>query len=253
MAGHSQFKNIMHRKGAQDKKRAKLFNKLAREITVSAKAGLSDPAANPRLRAAISAARAANMPNSRIQSALSSALPGAQDNVHYEEVRYEGYAAGGVAVIVEALTDNRNRTAGEVRMAFSKNGGVLGETGSVSFMFKKIGQITYPFDIGSADAVFEMAVDAGAENVISEDGAHTVETTLEDFSAVRENLEKKCGGAQSSGLLWKPMNTVAVSGEEADDVMALIEALEDNDDVQNVFANFELAEDEMMRMMAHNG
>lgn len=250
MAGHSQFKNIMHRKGAQDKKRAKVFNKLAREITVAAKSGQPDPEANPRLRNAISAARAANMPNSRIKGALDAANPNSGDMSHYDEVRYEGYGPGGAAVIVEALTDNRNRTASDVRSAFTKNGGALGETNSVSFMFSRIGQIMYPLSIAAADAMFEAVIEVGAENLETAGDAHEIITRPEDFIAVKEALEKKFGASRSAGIVWKPQNSVSVSGEQAKDLISLIETLEDSDDVQNVFSNFEIDEAVMERLMA---
>ncbi|TAL31384.1 MAG: YebC/PmpR family DNA-binding transcriptional regulator [Alphaproteobacteria bacterium] len=247
MAGHSQFKNIMHRKGAQDKKKAKVFNKLAREITVAAKAGQPDPDANPRLRNAIAAARKENMPNSRIKSAIDQAKPGG-DMSNYENVRYEGRGPGGVAVIVEALTDNRNRTAGEVRAAFAKNGGALGETNSVSFMFARIGSVLFPAGVTSSDAMFEAAVEAGAENVETTKDGHEVTTRPEDFIAVKEALEKKFGTPETAGVIWKPNMTVAVSQEQAKDLLDLIEALEDSDDVQNVFANFEVDDAVMERL-----
>jgi len=250
MAGHSQFKNIMHRKGAQDKKRAKLFNKLGREIMVAAKTGQPIPENNPRLRAAIAAARAANMPNDRIKRAVDSANPNSADANNYDEIRYEGYGPGGVAVIVEALTDNRNRTAAEVRAAFAKNGGALGETNSVSFMFAKIGQIVYPAAVAAADAMFEAAVEAGAENVESDSETHEIASKPEDFIAVKEALEKKFGAPQSGEIIWKPANTIAVTQEQAEDLFAMIETLEDSDDVQNVFANFEVADDIMEKLMA---
>ena len=247
MAGHSQFKNIMHRKGAQDKKKAKIFNKLAREITVAAKAGQPDPDANPRLRNAIVAARKENMPNSRIKSAIDQAKPGG-DMSNYENVRYEGRGPGGVAVIVEALTDNRNRTAAEVRAAFAKNGGALGESNSVSFMFVRIGSILYPAKAAAADAVFEAAVEAGAENVETTKDGHDITTKPEDFIAVREALEKKFGAPETAGVVWKPNMTVGVTPDQAKELLDLIEALEDSDDVQNVFANFEMDDAVMERL-----
>jgi YebC/PmpR family DNA-binding regulatory protein len=249
MAGHSQFKNIMHRKGAQDKKKAKIFNKIAREITVAAKMGLPDPEANPRLRSAVVAAREVNMPNSRIKSAIDMANPNAEGG-NFDDIRYEGYGPGGVAVIVEALTDNRNRTAAEVRSAFSKNDGALGETNSVSFMFSKIGQIVYPVSVRDFDAVFEAAVEAGADNVEPVGDTYEISTQPADFLAVKDALEKTLGAPQSSGVIWKPLNTVTVTGEQAKDLMELIETLEDSDDVQNVFANFEIDEAVMEKMLA---
>jgi len=248
MAGHSQFKNIMHRKGAQDKKKAKVFNKLAREITVATKSGLPDPNANPRLRNAIDAARKANMPNSRIKSAIDQGS-GNADMSNYDEVRYEGYGPGGAAVIVEALTDNRNRTAAEVRAAFTKNGGALGETNSVGFMFAKIGQIIYPAKTAGFDAMFEAAVEAGAENLETVGDNHEVTTKPEDYIAVKEALEKKFGPAEEASILWKPLNTVSLSQEQAEDMISLIETLEDSDDVQNVYSNFEV-DDAVMAKLA---
>lgn len=249
MAGHSQFKNIMHRKGAQDKKKAKLFNKLAREITVAAKSGQPDPSINSRLRNALASARQSNMPNDRIKRAIEQANPSNAD-ANYEEMRYEGYGPGGVAVIVEALTDNRNRTAGDVRMSFTKNGGVLGETNSVSFMFSKIGQIVFPVSVANADQMFEAVLEAGADNVETSHDQHEVITKPSDFIAVKEALEKKFGPSTSSGIVWKPNTTVAVTQEQAKGLIELIETLEDFDDVQNVFANFEVDDSVMDKLMA---
>lgn len=250
MAGHSQFKNIMHRKGAQDRKKAKIFNKIAREITVAAKTGAPDPDMNPRLRAAIAAARAANMTNDRIKRAIALGTGEGGEAANYDEIRYEGYAAGGVAVIVEALTDNRNRTAGDVRLAFSQNGGSLGETNSVSFMFSHVGQIVYPTSVAEPDKMFEAAVEAGAENVDSGEDTHEITTVLEDLASVRDALEKVFGPAQSSGFIWKPVTTTPVSADQAKDLLDLIEQLEDNDDVQNVFTNMEMDESVMEKLLA---
>ena len=250
MAGHSQFKNIMYRKGVQDKKRAKLFNKISREITVAVKTGLADPDANPRLRAAVTAARQANMPRDRIERTIKSASGAGDDAAHFEEVRYEGYGPGGIALIVEALTDNRNRTASEIRMAFSKHDGALGETNSVGFMFKKQGVIAYPLSIGGFDAVFEAAVEAGADNIEAAKDVYQITTAPDDLSAVRDVLERKFGPAQASALSWQPVNTITVSGDRAQTLFKLIEALEDNDDVQNVFGNFDIDEAEMERLIA---
>jgi YebC/PmpR family DNA-binding regulatory protein len=247
MAGHSQFKNIMHRKGGQDAKRAKMFNKFAREITVAAKMGLPDPASNPRLRAAIIAARQKNMPKDRIDRAIKSSEGG--DAANYESIRYEGYGPGGVALIVEALTDNRNRTAPEIRTAFSKHGGALGETNSVSFMFQRLGVISYPEKTASADAMFEAAAEAGAENVDSEGGEHEVTTSVENFSAVRDALEEKYGPAAHAALEWRPLTTAAPTAEQAEALFRLIDVLEDNDDVQSVAANAELS-DELAERLA---
>lgn len=250
MAGHSQFKNIMHRKGAQDAKRSKIFNKLAREITVAAKSGLPDPAANPRLRAAILAGRAQNMPRDRIDRAIKQGTPGGGDDANYEEVRYEGYGPGGVALIVEALTDNRNRTAAEVRSSFTKYGGSLGETNSVSFMFNRIGAIYYPASAADADTVFEVALEAGADNVESDENGHEVTSTVENFGAVRDALEAKFGGAESARLTWRPLNTVAPSEEAAASLLKLLDVLEDNDDVQVVEGNFDISDELMQKLTA---
>ena len=251
MAGHSQFKNIMHRKGAQDKKRAKIFGKIQREITVAAKAGGGDPGANPRLRAALTAARGANMPNDMIKRTIDKAT-GAAGADNYEEVRYEGYGPGGVAVIVDVLTDNRNRTASDIRTAFSKNGGNLGETNSVSFMFERVGQIVYPAAKAAVDKMFEAAVEAGAQDCESGAESHDFTTAPDEFSAVREALEKLFGEAERSALVWKPTVMAPVEQEQAQEVMELIEALEDNDDVQTVTTNFEVSDTVMQKLLAAN-
>ncbi len=248
MAGHSQFKNIMHRKGAQDKKRAKEFTRLIKEIQVAAKQSV-DPSANPRLRTAIAAARAANMPKDNIERVLKKA-EGGGDDANYEEIRYEGYGPGGVAMIVDALTDNRNRTASEVRAAFSKHGGSLGETNSVSFMFDRVGQVIYPVATGSADDMFEAALEAGADNVESSDDAHEITCAPEDFNTVREALEESLGAPESAGLSWKPQNTVAVGEDQAQTLLKLLDVLDDNDDVQSVSANFDIPEDVMSKLTA---
>ena len=248
MAGHSQFKNIMHRKGRQDKARSKLFGKLAREITVSAKLGLPDPAFNPRLRAAVLAARAENMPKDNIDRAIKKSQGG--DTESYDEIRYEGYGPGGVAIIVEALTDNRNRTAGAVRAIFSKNGGNLAETGAVSFMFSHVGIVEYDAQAASADAMLEAAIEAGAEDVISNDDGHQVITTPDTLNDVSKALEAKFGEPRKSSLLWKPQNTVALDDESGEKVLKLIESLDDSDDVQNVYANFEVSDALVARMSA---
>tara|TARA_B100000686_G_scaffold347954_1_gene437870 strand:- start:425 stop:1177 length:753 start_codon:yes stop_codon:yes gene_type:complete len=249
MAGHSKFKNIQHRKGAQDKKRAKLFNKLAREITVAAKMGSPDPDMNPRLRLAIQTAQKQNMPKDRIERAVKSGTPGGDDDANYEEIRYEGYGPAGVAVIVDALTDNRNRTASEVRTAFSKHGGSLGETNSVSFMFDQVGAILYPVSIAKFDAVFEAAAEAGAQNVEQDDEFYEIITDVNDFGDVNSAMEKKFGEPESAGLVWKPQNTVEPDEDAAATLLKLIDALEDSDDVQNVYANFDL-DDEVMERLA---
>lgn len=249
MAGHSQFKNIMHRKGAQDAKRAKIFTKLQREITISAKLGLPDPAMNPRLRAAIQAARKENMPKDNIERAIKRATGDGNDS-DYVEIRYEGYGPAGIAVIVEALTDNRNRTAAEVRSIFAKHGGSLGETNSVSFMFNRVGELVFPAKAASADAVFEAALEAGADDVQSDDETHTVTTTVEGFAAVRDALEEKFGTPDSSGLVWRPLNSVALNEEQAASLLKLLDTLEDSDDVQRVSANFEIPDEIMARLTA---
>src|SRR2546425_516688 len=214
MAGHSQFKNIMHRKGRQDKVKSKLFGKLAREITVSAKLGLPDPAMNPRLRAAMIAARAENMPKDNIERAIKKALGG--DAETYDEIRYEGYGPGGVAVIVEVLTDNRNRTAGEVRATFTKNGGNLAETGAVSFMFNHVGVVEYDAKVASADAMLEAAIEAGAEDAVSNEGGHEIYTTQDSLRDVAKALEAKFGEPRKAALVWKPQNTVAINDEQGE-------------------------------------
>ena len=249
MAGHSKFKNIMYRKGAQDKKRSAMFSKLAREITVAAKMGLPDPDANARLRAAVNAARAQSMPKDTMERAIKRGA-GGDDGTAYEEVRYEGYGPGGVAVIVEALTDNRNRTASEIRTTFAKAGGNLGETNSVSFMFERKGVIAYAAKAASAEAVFEAALDAGADNVESDAANHEITCATEDFAAVRDALEAKFGAAREAKLQWRPLNTVPVDGDSADSLLKLIDALEDNDDVQVVSANFEISDEILAKLTA---
>lgn len=249
MAGHSKFKNIQHRKGAQDKKRAKLFNKLGREITVAAKMGAPDPDMNPRLRLAIQTARKENMPKDRIERAIKSGSPGGDDDTNYEEIRYEGYGPGGIAIIVDALTDNRNRTASEVRTAFSKHGGSLGETNSVSFMFDQVGSIVYPISVANADDMFVAAAEAGAQNVESDDEFHEVITDVNDFGDVNNAMQEKYGEPESAGLVWKPQNMVSVDENTASTLLKLVDALEDSDDVQNVYANFDI-DDEIMERLA---
>ncbi|WP_440983113.1 YebC/PmpR family DNA-binding transcriptional regulator [Shinella sumterensis] len=248
MAGHSQFKNIMHRKGRQDAVRSKMFSKLAREITVAAKTGLPDPAMNARLRLAIQNAKAQSMPKDNIERAIKKAS--GADSVNYEEVRYEGYGPGGVAVIVEALTDNRNRTASSVRSTFSKAGGALGETGSVSFSFDRVGEITYKLSVGDADAVMEAAIEAGAEDVTTDEDGHTIICGFEDIGDVSKALEDKLGEAETVKAIWKPQNTVPVDEEKAQSLMKLIDTLEDDDDVQNVYSNFEVSDEVMAKLSA---
>ncbi|MFA7275503.1 MAG: YebC/PmpR family DNA-binding transcriptional regulator [Pseudobdellovibrionaceae bacterium] len=251
MAGHSQFKNIMHKKGRADAARAKAFTKLGREIQVAAKLGGGNPDFNPRLRSAIVAARAENMPNDRIKRSIEAGL-GAGDTADYVEIRYEGYAHGGVAVIVEALTDNKNRTASEVRAAFTKFGGNLGETGSVGFMFDHVGQIIYPLETASADAMFEAALEAGADNVESTDEGHEIITTTASFISVREALEKSFGEAEKAAFTWKPNVMTPVDADTVRSIMKMVDALEESDDVQNVITNFEVS-DEVMQSLAEAG
>ncbi len=240
MAGHSQFKNIMHKKGKQDAVRSKVFGKLGREITVAAKLGMPDPAMNPRLRAAVIAARAENMPKDNIERAIKKAAAG--DTESFDEVRYEGYAPGGVAIIIEALTDNRNRTAGEVRSYFTKSGGALAETGAVAFMFDHVGAIAYDAKTASEDAMLEAALDAGAQDVSSSEDGHEIITTMEDLNEVAKTLEGKFGDPRSAKLVWRPQNTIAVDDEAGEKILKLVGALEDNDDVQTVYANFEVSD-----------
>jgi len=240
MAGHSQFKNIMHRKGRQDKAKSKLFSKLAREITVSAKMGLPDPSMNARLRAAIIAARAENMPKDGIERAIKKAL--GNDAENYDEIRYEGYGPGGIAVIVEVLTDNRNRSAGEVRATFTKAGGNLAETGAVSFMFDHVGVVEFDAGAASADAMLEAAIDAGAEDVASSEGGHEIYTTQDSLRDVAKALEAKFGEPRKSALVWKPQNTIAVDDEQGEKLLKMIDTLNEQDDVQNVYANFEISD-----------
>ena len=247
MAGHSQFKNIMHRKGAQDAKRAKVFTKLIRELTVAAKDN-PDPDANPRLRSAIVAARQSNMPKDTMERAISRGSGGA-DGDNYEAIRYEGYGPGGVAVIVEALTDNRNRTAPEIRTAFSKHGGNLGETNSVSFQFEQVGQIDYEKTPLSGEALFELIVEAGAEDLIEEDGCQ-VFTSANELHKVREYLSEKLGEPNACKLVWRPTNMIKVEEAQVETLFKLIDALEDNDDVQAVFANFDIDPDTLKRVLS---
>jgi YebC/PmpR family DNA-binding regulatory protein len=248
MAGHSQFKNIMHRKGRQDAAKSKLFGKLAREITVAAKLGLPDPAMNARLRAAIIAARAENMSKDSIDRAIKKAQ--GNDAESYDEIRYEGYGPGGVAVIVEVLTDNRNRTASDVRSYFTKTGGNLAETGAVSFMFDHVGLIEYDAKVASADAVLEAAIDAGADDVASGENGHEVYASQENFAEVAKALEAKFGEPRKAGLVWKPQNTVPVDDEKGERLFKLMELLNEHDDVQNVYANFEVSDALMSKMSA---
>jgi YebC/PmpR family DNA-binding regulatory protein len=248
MAGHSQFKNIMHRKGRQDKVKSKLFGKLAREITVAAKLGLPDPTMNARLRAAIIAARVENMSKDSIERAIKKAT--GSDAEHYDEMRYEGYGPGGVAVIVEVLTDNRNRTAGEVRATFTKSGGNLAETGAVSFQFSHLGLVEYDAKVASADAMLEAAIEAGAEDVVSSADGHEIYTTQDSLGTVSKALEAKFGEARKNALVWKPQNTIAIDDDQGEKLLKLIETLNEHDDVQNVYANFEVSDSLMQKMSA---
>ncbi|PPD13923.1 MAG: YebC/PmpR family DNA-binding transcriptional regulator [Methylobacterium sp.] len=248
MAGHSQFKNIMHRKGKQDAVRSKLFGKLAKEITVAAKMGLPDPNMNPRLRMAVLAARAENMPKDNIERAIKKATGGEADN--FEEIRYEGRGPGGVMLIVEALTDNRNRTSAAVRSYFTKAGGELGATGSATFLFDRIGEITYPATAGDGDAVMEAAIEAGAEDVASDENGHTITCGFADLSEVSKGLEAKLGAPASAKIVWKPQNTVLVDEEKAQSVLKLLDNLDNDDDVQNVFSNFEVSDEVMAKLTA---
>ncbi len=246
MAGHSKFKNIMFRKGAQDKKRSKLFSKLSKEITVAAKVGGPDPDANPRLRLAMQNARALSMPKDNISRAIKKSEAG--DAETYEEMRYEGYGPGGVAIIVEALTDNRNRTASSVRSTFAKNGGALGETGSVAFMFDRVGEIVLPPEAGNSETVFEAALDAGGEDVDSDEEGHTILCAFEDLGEVAKALETTLVEPKSVNVIWKPQNMTPVDEEKAATLLKLIDLLEDDDDVQNVYANFDISEEVMAKL-----
>lgn len=246
MAGHSKFKNIMHRKGAQDKKRSAMFSKLSREITVAAKMGLPDPDMNPRLRLAVNAAKAQSMPKDNIQRAIDKAsAAGGED---YEEIRYEGYGPGGIALIVEALTDNRNRTATNVRTAFSKNGGNLGASGAVSHGFDRMGLITYPASAGDEEKVLEAAMEAGAEDIESTEDGHDIWTSMEDLHAVAGALEKTLGEAESVKLAWRPQVKVDVVEADAQSLFKLIDALDDDDDVQTVWGNYEVSDAVMEKL-----
>jgi len=249
MAGHSKWANIQHRKGAQDKKRGKVFTKLIREITVAAKMGGGDVTSNPRLRLAIDKAKAQSMPKDNIERAIKKGT-GDSDAGNFEEVRYEGFGPSGVAVIVEALTDNRNRTASEVRTAFSKNGGNMAETGAVSFMFDRIGEVQYPAAAASTDAMFEAALEAGAENVVSSSDGHEIVCAAEDLHAVAGDLSEKFGDPTSAKLVWRPQTSIAVDEDNARTLINLLDALDDNDDVQTVSANFDISDETMERLTA---
>ncbi|VAW13598.1 Probable transcriptional regulatory protein YebC [hydrothermal vent metagenome] len=248
MAGHSQFKNIMHRKGAQDKKRAKIFAKLAKEITVAAKLGMPDPDANPRLRGAIQAARGHNMPKDNIERAIKRSQDA--DGANFEDVRYEGFGQGGVGLIVETLTDNRNRTASGVRATFSKNGGNLGETGSVSFSFDRAGLVTFAAEVADADTMLDAAIDAGAQDCISTADGHELICAPDSLHEVARALEEIFGEPTSAALIWRPQNRIEVDEETAEKLLKLIDALEDNDDVQNVYANYDMSDEVFEKLSA---
>lgn len=243
MAGHSKFKNIMHRKGRADAVRSKLFSKLSREITVAAKAGLPDPAMNARLRLAVANAKAESMPKDNIERAIKKGA--GADGESYEEIRYEGFGPGGVGLIVEVLTDNRNRAAANVRSIFGKNGGAMGESNTVAFQFDRMGQITYAAKAGSEDKVMEAAIEAGADDVESDEEGHTVWTAFEDLNEVAQALEATLGEAKSTRIVWRPKSLTPVSGETVGTLMKLVDSLEDDDDVQNVYGNYEISDEDM--------
>ena len=249
MAGHSKFKNIMYRKGAQDAKRAKVFTKIIREITVAARGGMADPAMNPALRIAIQTAKAANMGKDTISRAIKRGA-GGDDGDDWQEIRYEGFGPGGIAVIVEALSDNRNRTVSELRTIFNKNDGTLGDTGCVTFMFERIGAITYPPDAASADKVFDAAIEAGADDCESSDDGHEITCPADRLGDVRDSLENSIGLCRSAGLEWKPQSTIELEEDDAAKLLALLEALEDCDDVRNVSANFDISDELMEKLSA---
>ncbi|MEM9754482.1 MAG: YebC/PmpR family DNA-binding transcriptional regulator [Pseudomonadota bacterium] len=248
MAGHSKWANIQHRKGRQDAARSKLFSKLAKEITVAAKMGDPDPDKNPRLRLAVKEAKSQSVPKDVIDRAIKKSQGG--DGENYEEIRYEGYGPNGVAVIVEAMTDNRNRTASTVRSTFGKHGGNLGETGSVAFMFERKGQVTYPVDVGDADTVMMSAIEAGAEDVESTEDGHVIWSADTDLNEVSTALEADLGESETTKLVWRPTTTTELGLEDAQKLLKLIEALEDDDDVQTVTANFEISDDVMEQLSA---
>jgi len=248
MAGHSKFKNIMYRKGAQDAKRAKVFTKIGRELTVAARAG-PDPEFNAALRSAIVVAKAANMPKDNIERAIKRGS-GGEDGVVYDEITYEGYGPGGVALIVKTLTENRNRTAAEVRTAFSKHGGNMGETGSVAFQFSRVGAINYGADVGDVDTVFEAALEAGADDVASSEEEHAISCATDDLHSVSAALETGLGAPQSARLIWRPQNSIEVDEKAAATLLKLIEALDDSDDVQTISANYDISDDVLERLTA---
>jgi YebC/PmpR family DNA-binding regulatory protein len=257
MAGHSKFKNIMHKKGRADSVRSKLFSKLSRDITVAAKSGIPDPAMNPRLRLAVNNAKAESMPKDNIDRAIKKGVAGDADTL--EDIRYEGFGPAGIGIIVEALTDNRNRTGGNVRSYFTKCGGNLGESNSVAFMWNRLGQIEYPLKAGSPDTVMEAAIEAGAEDVeveLDEDmmaeggGIHLIYTTYEDLNTVAEAMTKVLGDPKSTRFIWKPQTLMPISGDQAKTLMKLLDSLNDDDDVQNVYANFDMSDEDMALLQA---
>ncbi len=250
MAGHSKFKNIMHRKGAQDAKRAKIFSKLGREITVAARLGGGDPNMNPRLRLAVTTARQNKMPRDGIERAIQKGAGGGAAGEDYVQMRYEGYGPGGVAIIVDALTDNKNRTAGEVRSFFTKYGGNLGETNSVNFMFDRVGEIVYTKNKAAPDAMFEAAVEAGASDCESDDDGHFISCSPDDFASVQKTLEAKYGEPEQAGLIWRPNVMAQINEEQAASLMKLVDALEDDDDVQTVTTNFDVSDEMAQKLMA---
>jgi len=246
MSGHSKWANIQHRKGRQDAKRSKLFSKLSKEITIAAKMGGEDPDMNPRLRLAIANAKGQSMPKDNIQRAVNKGSN--SEGVEYEEIRYEGFGPGGIGVIVEVSTDNRNRAASDVRSAFAKNGGNLGETGSVAFMFDQVGEVRYGTEAGDEDTVLDGAIEAGADDVLSDEDGHTIYCTREDLNDVAKALESTFGEAQSTKIVWKAQTAIDVAGDKAVTLFKLLETLDDSDDVQNVYANFEVSEAEMAKL-----
>ena len=248
MAGHSQFKNIMHRKGKQDGIRSKMFSKLAREITVAAKTGLPDPDMNSALRLAVNNAKAQSMPKDNIDRAIKKAS--GADGENYDQVRYEGYGPGGIAVIVEALTDNRNRTASNVRSIFTKAGGALGETGSVSFSFDHVGEITYKLAAGDADKVMEAAIEAGADDVVTDEDGHTIYCAFEAMNEVSKALEALIGPAETVKPVWRAQNSIPVDEERALSLIKMTDSLEDDDDVQTVYTNMDIPEDVLAKLSA---
>lgn len=250
MAGHSKFKNIMHRKGAQDRKRAQLFAKLGKEIMVAAKMGGGDPDSNSRLRLAIQTAKGQSMPKDNIERAIQKGAGGG-DDTNYEEIRYEGYGPNGIAVIVDVLTDNRNRSAADIRSIFSKGGGNLGETGSVSFMFDRVGFVQFKADVGDADTVFEAALEAGADDVASSEDGHEIFCASDELGAVSKALEETFGEAEEIKMIWKPQTLTAVDDNAAETLLRLLDNLDDNDDVQNVYSNADIS-DEAMEKMANS-